>query len=112
MITDIVKGDTINLQCSVGQSIAGWKIRCELYDKSGNSIELANSASGGSDDDIETTDAANGVFIVHIAKNLTTDFDDLSYIEIEVETDTNELFTPYQDDIKFNKERITWTEPS
>ena len=111
MLSDIKKGDTINLECSINQSIEDWKIRCEIYDDSGNSIKLANVNSGGSSEQIEEDDIANGIFIIHVTKNLTTNFDDLSYIEIEIENENGELFTVYQDEIQFDREKITWTAP-
>ena len=113
----IVKGDTIYLECNFCEDITGWKIRCEISDESGNSIKLATANSGGSDDGIEITDATSGEFAIKVAKNLTTDFDDNSNIEIEVDTGNDvagesEVLTVYQDTIIFEDQQITWTDPT
>ncbi len=111
-LNNIVKGDNINLEADLNQSIVDWKIRCEIYDDCGHCIKLATANSGGSNDEIEITDAANGLFIIKVPKNETTSFDDKSFIEIEAETDEEEIFTIHQGDINFNKERIVWTDPT
>ena len=111
-IDKIPKGDNINLEADFDEIITNWKIRCEIWDDSGNCIKLATLNSGGSDTQIEITDGVNGIFIIKVAKNLTTCFDDRSFIEIEMETDQEEIHTPYQSEINFKKERITWTDPN
>lgn len=111
-INKIAKGDTINLEADIDTIITNWKIRCEIYDDSGHCIKLATANSGGSDADIEITDGTNGIFEIHVAKNLTTCFADRSFIEIEMETDQGDLHTTYQGDINFKKERIDWTDPT
>lgn len=110
-INKITKGDTINLLADIDAIIANWKIRCEIYDDSGNCIKLATENTGGSDDQIQITDPANGIFIIKVKKNKTTCFDDRAHIEIEMETDQGEIHTPYQGDINFEKERIDWETP-
>jgi len=87
MLSNFVKGDTIELEVTVNVDITGWELRCEIYDKSGSSIKLANLASGGGNSQIEITDATNGVFLITVAKDLTTNFEDKSFIEIEREDD-------------------------
>jgi len=113
----IVKGDTIYLECNFCENITGWKIRCEIYDESSGSIKLATSNSGGSDNEIEITNAIIGEFAIKVAKNLTTNFDDEAKIEIEVDTGnlvagSSEVLTVYQDTITFSNEQITWTDPT
>ncbi len=110
----IIKGDTLNIQLAVNQSIAGWKIRCELFDKDGSSIQLANTLSGGGDSQIEADDVPNGVFTIHVAKNLTTNFADNSLIEVEIENNNSptEIFTIYKDSVLFEDEKIDWEEPT
>lgn len=106
------KGDSIELEITANTDITGWKIRCEFFDKCNNNIKLATTNSGGSDDQIEVTDASTGVFLIKVAKNLTTCFDDNSFIEIERE-DTNEsILTIYKASVEFENEQITWTDPS
>ena len=109
----IVKGDTILLEGTLGEDITNWKIRCEIYDDCSNSIKLATGNSGGSNDQISITDATNGVFLITVAKDLTTCFDDKSFIEIEMETDDtpSQQFTVQQGEIDFAKEQITWKTP-
>ncbi len=83
-----------------------------VFDNCNNSIKLATANSGGSDDQIEITDVTNGVFLVKVAKNLTTDFDDKSFIEIEREDANEKILTPYQASIKFKTQKIIWTDPT
>jgi len=111
MLSGFVKGDSIELEITANVDITDWKIRCEIYDDCTNSIKLATSNSGGSDDQIEVTDATNGVFLVKVAKGETTDFKDQSFIEIEREDVDGKILTIYQDTIQFKNERITWTSP-
>lgn len=110
----IVKGDTILLEGTLGEDITGWKIRCEIFDDCSNNIKLATENSGGADNQIEITDAVNGVFLITVAKNLTTCFADKSFIEIEMETTDNptQIFTVQQGEIDFTNEQITWTDPN
>ncbi len=112
-ITSIIKGDSFSLEADLDTSIVDWKLRCEIYDGCSNSIKLATANSGGSDDEILITDAANGQFIINVGKNLTTCFANKSYIEIEGETaDTpSKIFTIQQGEIYFKDEKITWTDP-
>jgi hypothetical protein len=114
IITGIVKGDTINLELSIGQNITDWKIRAEIYDNEGHCIKLATTNSGGSSSQIEVTDALNGIFILHISKDTTTMFYDKASIEVEVELTTGEVFTPIigeENTIQFRNQKITWSTP-
>lgn len=111
MLSGLVKGDTIELEITANTDATDWKIRCEIFDDCNNSIKLATANSGGSDDQIEITDISNGVFLVKVAKNLTTEFQDNSFIEIEREAD-NKILTIYQAPIQFKKEQIDWTDPT
>jgi len=111
MLSGIIKGDSIELEITANTDITSWKLRCEIYDNEDNSIKLATANSGGSNDQIEVTDATDGVFLIKVAKALTTNFQDNAYIEIEREDANEKILTIYQDEILFNKERITWTTP-
>jgi hypothetical protein len=110
----IPKGDTINLECTLGENISDWKIRAELYDDCGNCLRYATAnVTGGSSDEIEVTDAVNGVFIIHILKDQTKNFDKIGFLEIEVETTNTptEKFTIARGEdteIRFRKQRIEW----
>jgi len=109
----MVKGDSFSLEGTFDTDITDWKIRCEVFDDSSHSIKIATANTGGSDDDIEITDAPNGVFVINIVKDLTDDFDDKSYIEIEVETDdtVSKKFTPHKGTIEFEDQQIDWETP-
>lgn len=110
----IIKGDSFSLEGDLDSAMTSWKIRCEIYDNGGLYIRLATLNSSGSDDDILITDASAGEFIINVGKNLTTNFTDKGYIEIEVETndDPTKIYTIYQGEIEFSDEKITWTDPS
>jgi len=106
-ITNIVKGDSIEFECSLGENITGWKIRAELY--SSISIKKATAnISGGSDTQIKITDAINGIFSIYIDAGETTDFDRESNIEIEVEDTEGKKWTVKQARIEFLPEKIKW----
>lgn len=115
-----VKGDTIPWEVTLDVDVTGWKIRCEVYDSEGNSVQLANTLAGGSDDQILVTSAtlSESVIDITVAKGLTDDFcsnpDDIAYIEIEVETDDviTQKFTVLKDTIEFEDQKIDWDTPS
>lgn len=107
----IVKGDTFSLEGTLDVAITDWKIRCQIDDDCGQVIKLATANSGGSDEQIEITDGTSGIFIITIAKTLTVNFADKAYIEIEVETDKEQIYTIHQGEIQFKKQRIDWETP-
>ena len=111
-IENLVKGDSIQFDCLISENITDWKIRCELYDSTGNSIEKATSNSGGSDSQIKITDASNGKFTVYIDKTETEDFEDESNIEIEVELTDGKVYTVYQAIIEFKIQTVDWETPT
>lgn len=110
----LIKGNSADLEATLGGDITNWKIRAEIYDDSGQCIQLATANSGGSDEQIEITNSTNGEFTIKILKNKTTNFCDKGFIEIEVETDDapSKLITIAKDDIEFVDKKITWTDPS
>jgi hypothetical protein len=113
-VGEYTKGDSINWECTVGVNITGWKIRCEISDKSSR-IKLANLASGGSETQIEMKTLATGIFIVHVPKNATAPFlNKKADIEIEIETnDTpSQKYTLLQDEIELTEQKIDWETPS
>jgi len=111
---ELVKGDSFSIEATLDRDMTNWKVRCEIYDEAGLYIQLATANSGGSDDDIEITDEANGVFLINVAKDTTTNFKDKAFIEIEVETNDSptKQYTIYQGEIDFKDEKIDWKEPS
>lgn len=113
MIDELIKGDTILLECKTGEDISNWKIRAELWDgvSAGVDIKKATANSGGSDSQIEVTDVIGGVFIIKINKGETTDIQDQANIEIEVETNEGAVYTVFKSIVKFNDEKIKWSTP-
>jgi len=111
MIDELVKGDSIDLRCDMGEDIAGWSIRCEIWDAVDGVIEKANSLSGGSDAQIEVTDETNGIFVIHILAENTIQFEDYANIEVEVEVN-GQKFTVLKDAISFQTKKIDWSVPS
>ena len=108
----VTKGDTFDIKCQINQDISDWKIRCEIYDNYGHSIKLANSLSGGSDDQIEVVSNADGLFTIRVAKDLTTNFDTKCFIEIEVENTSEQIFTVWRYGCTITDQQIDWTDPS
>lgn len=86
ILNGIVKGDTINLRCKLNTDITDWMIRAEVFDNCGGEIALSSVNAGGAVGEITRSDDVNGIFIIHVAKDLTTCFADKGFIEIEVET--------------------------
>lgn len=115
----VCRGDSINIQVTVRDlrgtviPLTDYKIRAEFFDNCGQGIELANTSSGGSDSQIEITDVNNGVFVIKVAKDLTTRFRLDSFVECEIEdTNNNNIFTIIKDNIKFTPEQIDWETPT
>lgn len=117
------KGDTININVNFNEDITGWKIRAEIYPSGScgcggsttsttSSIKLATSNSGGSIDEIDVVDAPNGKALIQVAKNITTNFDSHSILEIEIETADAQIFTLKHIPIDFKRQHITWETPS
>lgn len=129
IITPIVKGDTLVLECTIPEDITGWKIRCEIYDAS-SSLRLATTNSGGNNDQIEVISIApeKSVFEIKIPSGATTDFgsvvrtqdgSNVNRADIEIEVDTGvvvagepEIITVFQGYVDFKSQRIEWTDPS
>lgn len=112
MLNNIVKGDNINIEASLQQTITGWKIRCEIYDQNNHRIKLATLNSGGDDTQIQITEASTGKFVIYVPKDSTKCFEDKAQIEIEVENTSFEVYTVYQDEIQFKQQKIDWTSPN
>lgn len=94
VIENIVKGDSINLDIKLNTNLSDWKIRAELTDGCCEGIEVSSSNDGGSEEEIERIDDSIGHFIVHIAKDLTTNFDDEGFFEVEIEDINGKVYTP------------------
>lgn len=111
MITELYKGDAINLRSTLGIPISGWKIRAEIWDSTGHFIKKATANSGGSDAEIQITNATTGVIVIYINTGETAAFDDTANYEVEAETLTGQVYTVVRDGIMFDPEKIDWTTP-
>lgn len=106
----LVKGDTIVMNCSLREDITDWKIRAEVYDDCTNSVELGNTEAGGTA--ITVTDDTNGEFTITVAKDLTELFEDRFKIEIEAEKTDGTVFTVFRNVFYFQDRQIDWETPS
>ena len=111
MIEGLIKGDSIIFECNVDEDITDWKVRAELWDDGSIDIKKATANSGGSDAQIEITNATDGVFLIKIEKGETTNIVDQTNLEIEMETNEGKIYTVYQSIVKFTNEKITWVIP-
>jgi len=111
MVTEVVKGDTIDFRSRIEEPIIDWKIRATIWDEDDNIIKKATANSGGTVDQVQVTDQANGEFIVHILKGETAGFLDVAQIEVEVEPPTGKVYTLLRDTIVFSPKKIDWTAP-
>jgi len=115
----LTKGDSILFTCTINgiENLDNWKIRCEIYDDYQHSIKLATANSGGSDEQIKITDSENCKFEIYVPKDATADFDDIAYIEIEVESPDGQVQTLNIRELpdgrfELKDQKITWTTPS
>ena len=104
------RGASLNLQVYSLMNLTNYKIRAELFDNC-NSIQIATSNSGGSDLQILVTDVSQGIFTLHIDKNLTTCFKYDSVLEIELEDGDGNVLETRRIPVKMLKEKITWVSP-
>lgn len=118
MITEIVKGDTIILECDINADITDWEIRFELEDECGQCIRLATAnVTGGSNDQIEVTSisSSESTFLIKVASGETDCFADKAKIEIEVTTTNTvnnapEICTIFKGNVDFRRQIIEWEE--
>ncbi|RLI54438.1 MAG: hypothetical protein DRP09_13015 [Candidatus Thorarchaeota archaeon] len=106
----LYKGDDSALVGTLNEDITGWKVRCELWDDT-HSFKLATANSGGSDDQIEITNAAIGEFTIYLTNSITSALADVSNIEVQVETVDGKVYTVSRDTITFQERKINWTTP-
>ncbi len=111
MIEGLIKGDSIIFECNCDEDITDWKVRAELWDDGSVDIKKATANSGGSDAQIEITNATDGVFLIKIDKGETTNIVDQANLEIEMETNEGKIYTVFQSIIKFIDEKINWDTP-
>ena len=113
------KGDTLQYEMTVDADITDWKIRAELVDKSGSSVKLATSNSGGSDGQIEKTTIAESesVFLMKFPSGQTDDFSEQCTLEVEIDTGSlvggvAEIYTIFNGTINLRTQKINWTDPT
>jgi len=107
----IAKGDSASIDCQINADITDFEVRCQIYDNDGNILKLANSDSGGSDNQIEMVNPSIGEFTIYITKDTTDNFKTNSYIEIEIEDTDGKVSTLYKDNFIFIEEDLTWVTP-
>jgi hypothetical protein len=108
----LYKGDTIIIPCIVNEIIDEWEIRAEIYDLTGNSIKIATeNVTGGSDDQISiehVSGSDESTFTLTFAEDLTTNFDNDVWLEIERIDSLGHKKTIFQTKLFLTKEQITW----
>jgi hypothetical protein len=98
----LFRGNSIDIGCHVNLDLSDYKIHCEIFDQFYSSIHLdTENVVGGSDDQIEIIDEEDGTFVIHIAKDTTTNFHLFSYIEIDIEDKDGKVQTVWFAPIKF-----------
>jgi len=107
----ISAGDAMDIPCDVSGDLIGYKIRCEIFDNDGEEIKLGNTAAGGSETQIANTVLSQGKFLIQVASDLTTDFNPLSFIEIEIENVDGEKYTIYKSQIEIKQQELNWETP-
>lgn len=105
------KGSSIDLEVHANFDLTNYKIRADLFDGC-NSIQIATSNSGGLDSEILITSASQGIFTIHIGKDLTTCFKTDSMIELELEDPDGTPLETRRIPIKLSNQKITWVTPN
>lgn len=98
----IYRSDSIDIDCQLNLNLSNYKIRAELFDQYHSNIYYATVNAGGSDTQIKVTNSTKGQFTIYIAKNTTTLFHLVSYLEIEIEDTNGKVQTVYFTAFKFN----------
>ena len=111
-INGLFKGDTINLYKRVSFDLTGYKIRAEVFDISARSLKLANTASGGNDNQIKVTNVAKGRFTVKIPAGNLYFWNDKSWVEIQLESASGEIHTLDKEFLQIAYRKINWQTPS
>lgn len=84
----IFKGDSLYIIVVLDETItSNYKITAKVYDESGNELILKTENNGGAEGEVSILILSSGTFRINIDKNLTTDFDNKTKVQIEVETD-------------------------
>jgi hypothetical protein len=108
-----VINDTIIFNITMADlDLSDYKIRCVITDDT-QDIQLANVASGGTDDEIDEIDAESGMsaFKITVAAGLTNGFLKYSRVEVEIEDTDGNIFTILNQQIILIDEKINWSTP-
>ena len=107
------KGDSLDIEINANTSIAGWEIRAQISDETGNISKLASAnVTGGSTNQITIDDESDGTFTLHFASGETTNFDDDVTLEVERTDSSDKVRTIFQGKFNLGDENIIWTEIS
>ena len=110
---NVYQGDYFDFELTVNANLTGYKCRANIYDIDGNDIQLASSnITGGSDSEVLITSSSISTIKVFVAKDLTDNFNENSFVEVEIEDASGKVYTILNYNFKINKENLTWTEPS
>lgn len=111
-ISGYFKGDTLKFYKRVNFDLTNYKIRAEVFDISGRSLKLANTAAGGADTQIKVTSAVKGRFTVIIPAGNMYFWNDQSWVEIQIESPIGEIFTIDKEYLNTAYRKINWQTPS
>lgn len=106
-----IKGCTIQIEFIVDEDITNWEIKAKLYDSSNNSLVLATTGAGGSNDEIEKTSASN--FVLKVPYGTTQKWEDKATLEIKIDTGSYiggkaEVLPGYKGTIQLQHSELDW----
>ncbi|MCX6711634.1 MAG: hypothetical protein NT139_01175 [Candidatus Woesearchaeota archaeon] len=97
----IFRGNNFDIDCHINVNLSTYKIHAELFDRFYSSIELDTTNNGGASGEITVDSGSGGTFQLHFAKDLTTLFHLISYLEITLIDVIGKEQTVWFDVIKF-----------
>lgn len=111
-----VTGKTIIFQVTYNQDLTGYKVRAELYDDFGASVQLATANSGGSNSQISFT-VSSGIttITITVANDETDSFEGTAHLEIEIENVSGQIFSLLSgktNQINMLEQKINWSTPT
>lgn len=105
---EVIEGDEFEFTLTVDQNLTGYKARCKIFDRSSNEINLNTENDGGSDSEILITASTISTILVTVAKDLTDNFDDKIYIEVQIENSTGTIIrTIYKDILPLTQSKFS-----
>jgi len=97
----IFRSNNLDIDCHINVDLTTYKIHAELFDRFGSSIELDTVNNGGAVGEITVTAGTGGQFSLHFAKDSTTLFHLISYLEVTLIDSSAKEYTVWFDVIKF-----------